>query len=72
MRRASIISLLVGVSLVAVVSWIASQTYWADTRVPVPPRGEALVNPFYAVQRFAGALGARTAWDRVLAIPPAD
>jgi hypothetical protein len=72
MRRASIISLLVGVSLVAVVSWIASQTYWADTRVPVPPRGEALVNPFYAVQRFAEALGARTAWDRVLAIPPAD
>jgi uncharacterized protein DUF4350 len=72
MRRTSIISLLVGASLVAVVSWIASHTYWADTKVPMRPRGEALVNPFYAVQRFAESLGARTAWDRTLAIPPAD
>src|SRR5438132_1418188 len=72
MRRESITSLLVGVSLVAVMSWIAGHTYWADTKVPVPPRGEALVNPFYAVQRFAEGLGARTAWDRALAIPPAD
>lgn len=72
MRRTSIISLLVGVPLVALISWVASHTYWADTKVPMPPKGEALVNPFYAVQRFAEALGARTAWDRVLAIPPAD
>jgi hypothetical protein len=36
----------------------------------MPPTGEALTNPFYAVQRFAEALGARTAWDRVLATPP--
>ena len=72
MRRESITSLLVGVSLVAVMSWIAGHTYWADTKVPVPPKGEALVNPFYAVQRFAEGLGARTAWDRALAIPPAD
>jgi hypothetical protein len=72
MSRASIISLFVGIFLVAGVSWFASRTYWAETKVPVPPRGEALVNPFYAVQRFAEALGARTAWDRVLAVPPAD
>ena len=31
----------------------------------MPPKGEALTNPFYAAQRFAEALGARTAWDRV-------
>ncbi len=29
-------------------------------------------NPFYAAQRFAEALGARTAWDRVVHGPPAD
>ena len=37
-----------------------ANTYWADTKVPMPPKGEALTNPFYAVQRFAEALGART------------
>ena len=58
--------------LVALVAWVASNTYWADTKVPMPPKGEALTNPFYAVQRFAEALGARTAWDRVLTMPPAD
>ena len=58
--------------LVALIAWIASNTYWADTKVPMPPKGEALTNPFYAAQRFAEALGARTAWDRVLVTPPAD
>ena len=72
MRRASIISLLVGVPLVLLIFWIASNTYWADMTLPMPPKGEAVINPFYAVQRFAEALGARTAWDRVLAVPPAD
>ena len=72
MKRARIISLLVGVALVALVVWVASHTYWADTAVPTLPKGEALVNPNYAVQRFAEALGARTAWDRTLAVPPAD
>src|SRR5688572_8317660 len=38
----------------------------------MPPRGEALTNPFFAVQRFAEALGARTARDHVLTIPPAE
>ena len=56
----------------ALVAWVASNTYWADIKVPMPPKGEALTNPFYAVQRFAEALGARTAWDRVLTVPPTD
>jgi len=41
-------------------TWIARHTYWDDLKVPMPPKGEALVNPFYATQRFAGTLGART------------
>ena len=71
MKRAGV-WLLVGAPLVALVVWVSSHTYWADTKVPMPPKGEALVNPFYAVQRFTEALGARTAWDRVLTIPSAD
>jgi hypothetical protein len=38
----------------------------------MPPKREALINPFYAVQRFADALGAHTAWDRMLVVPPDD
>jgi hypothetical protein len=72
MMRKSIISLLVGLPLAGLIVWVASNTYWADTHVPMPPKGEALSNPFYAVQRFAETLGARTAWDRVLNTPPAD
>jgi hypothetical protein len=54
-------------------TWIARNTYWADFKVPMPPKGEALVNPFYATQRFAERLGARTSWDRALgATPRAD
>jgi hypothetical protein len=71
MKRASI-WLLVTAPFVALIVWISSHSYWADMKVPMPPKGEALANPFYAVQRFTEALGARTTWDRVLTIPLAD
>ena len=72
MTRARVISVLVGIVLIALVAWVASNTYWGDVRVPMLPKGEALTNPFYAAQRFAEALGARTTWDRVLTTPPTD
>jgi hypothetical protein len=72
MTRARLISLLVGIPLIALIAWVANNTYWGDVKVPMPPTGEALTNPFYAVQRFAEALGARTTWDRVLATPPSS
>ncbi|PYR92683.1 MAG: hypothetical protein DMF84_12130 [Acidobacteria bacterium] len=72
MRRGSIIALLVAVPLALLIAWVASHTDWVDTKVPMPPKGEALINPFYAAQRFAEALAARTAWDRLLAVPSTD
>src|SRR5262249_61662554 len=51
---------------------IASHTYWADTKIPMPPKGEALTNPFYAAQRFAAALGARATRDGVFAVRRSD
>jgi hypothetical protein len=72
MTRAKMIAVLAGIPLVALIAWVASQTSWTDTKIPMPPKGEALTNPFYAVQRFAEALGAHTAWDRVLTTPPTD
>lgn len=69
MKRAAL-WLLGAVPLVVVSYWIASHTYWGEVQVPMPPKGEALTNPFYAAQRFTEALGARSARDRVLTVPP--
>jgi hypothetical protein len=72
MSRAGVISVLAGVVLLVLVSWVVRNTYWVDTQVRMPPKGEALTNPFYAAQRFAEALGARTEWDRAFIAAPAD
>ena len=68
MRRA-IVPVLVAVPLTAFIWWIASNSEWTEVTIPVPPKSEAARNPFYAAQRFGGALGARTTWDRVF-VPP--
>jgi hypothetical protein len=52
--------------------WIANNTHWVDVTLPTPLKGEALRNPFYAVQKFADRLGAQTSWRREMALPPAD
>jgi hypothetical protein len=59
-------------TLTGLVLWVASNTHWVDVPVLSPLKGEALVNPFYAVQRFADGLGARTAWQRRWTEPPPD
>lgn len=53
-------------ALIALVGWIAGNTTWETTAIRLPPTGEAQRNPFYAAQRFAEALGARTAWQHAL------
>jgi hypothetical protein len=71
-RRAAL-PWLAGIAVVSLlVYWVSANTEWIDAAIPLPPRGEAAVNPFYAAQRFAEALGARTAWDRQLAVPSTD
>ena len=69
MKRINPIWMLLGVALAALIYWVADNTYWADVKVPMPLKGEALRNRFYAVQRFAEALGARTVVDHVLTAP---
>jgi hypothetical protein len=54
------------------VYWVAINTEWTEVKIPLPPKGEAALNPFYTAQRFAEALGARTSWDRQLVVPPTD
>jgi hypothetical protein len=54
--------LLAGIALL--VAWIAKNTYWDETTIPMPLRNEAATNPFYAAQRFVENLGATSSWDR--------
>ena len=71
-RKGLGVTLLVMVSAAALVVWIAGRTTWEEVKLPMPPKGEALVNPHYAAQRFAEALGATTTWDRRLELPGPD
>jgi len=70
MTRSLIIKLLLLVAAGMLAVWVARNTYWDEATVPLPPRGEAARNPFYAAQRLAEELGARTSWERYLATPP--
>jgi hypothetical protein len=73
MTRTRVVVVAVGAAvLVALGVWIANNTYWAETNVPMPLKGEALTNPFYAAQRFTETLQARAAHDRIFAAPRHD
>lgn len=63
--------LLVGV-IVALIAWIARNTYWDDVTVQTPWKNEAARNPFYPAQRFVEHLGATSTWDRFQTQVPAD
>jgi hypothetical protein len=71
-RKRLAIWLLVSVSVALFAFWIGSNTSWVDVKVPMLPKGQALINPFYPTQRFAETLGAKTTWDRTLALPRPD
>jgi hypothetical protein len=50
--------------------WVALNTYWDDTLIPVPPQGEAASNPYYSVQHLATALGIRSSYVVSLSAAP--
>ena len=70
MTRSRLAGGLLILALVALVAYVGSNTYWEDIPIPTPPKGEAVTNPFYAAQKFAEALGARTRRDRSVILPP--
>jgi hypothetical protein len=69
MSRLRIAQLIILAAVIALFVWIANHTYWGEVDIPTPLKGEAARNPFYAVQKFADALGANTEVDRVLTTP---
>jgi hypothetical protein len=46
--------------LAALATWIAFHLHWETITVPTPPKGEALGNPYYALEQFAANLGIHT------------
>ena len=70
MRRYLLAALGSAVVVAAVLYVVATRTYWDDVTVPLPPKGEALTNPFYAAQRFVEALNLTASRDRMFTPPP--
>jgi hypothetical protein len=70
--RLIVISVIAIVLLYAAGTWVSNRTEWVEHSMPMPLKGEAARNPFYAAQRFADRLGATTSWDRIFTAPPAD
>src|SRR5262245_3058550 len=66
MTRQRWIALLIAGLLVALIVWVGNHTEWTEFTVSAPPKGEARHNPFYAAQRFAEALGARTSREHTV------
>ncbi|MGO9935466.1 MAG: hypothetical protein ACLPV8_27155 [Steroidobacteraceae bacterium] len=62
MTRDRITYLIILVMLAIVAIWVARNTYWDDSLVPMPPQGEAATNAYYSVQHIAAALGIRSSF----------
>ena len=69
MTRSRLTAALIVLLLIALGVFVARNTYWEDETFPLPPKGEAITNPFYVAQRFAEELGASTRRDRSLVLP---
>jgi hypothetical protein len=71
MTRDRITYLVIFALLVILGIWVARNTYWDDTLIPVPTQGEAATNPYYSVQHLTTALGIRSSFIVSLnAAPP--
>jgi len=70
--RSRILKIVIGVLVLALILWFGSHLKFEETKLPLPLKGEAARNPFYAAIRFSEALGAEAAWERVFTAPPQD
>lgn len=63
-----LIALIVIVPLVA----LATRLKFKEEKVPLPLRGEALTNPFYAAIKLSERLGAEARWEHIFNSPDTD
>ena len=69
MTRTHVVTALVILVLVLLGAFVANNTYWEDQKFPMPPKGEAITNPFYVSQEFVKELGATAHRERSLLLP---
>jgi hypothetical protein len=69
MKSGRILTAILVLSIGLVIAVIARNTYWDETSVPMPMKGEARTNSMYAAQRFAEALGATAHVQHQLDLP---
>ncbi len=71
MIRRHALNLVIGLSCSALFVWIAVNTYWVDEQVQGIPRGEAVINPYYAAEHLFRQLDAMAGDTTALeALPP--
>jgi hypothetical protein len=66
------VKIIVVVVLLAFFGWIASNMRFTEVKMPMPLKGEAARNPFYAAIKLSEQLGAEAAWERVFTAPADD
>ena len=72
MRRPWVVRIIGVVCLVLLGLWVERNTYWTETEMPMPLRGEARTNPFYVAEQFVNAVGATGMHDGAFTRPPTD
>lgn len=65
-------TIIVVIVVLGLLGWIGSNLRFKETTRPLPLRGEARTNPFYAAIQLAEELGADAAWERVFTEPRND
>jgi hypothetical protein len=53
-----------------IIAWFASHLSFKEVTVPMPLRGEAGRNPFYAAIQLSRTLGAEASWEQMFTEPP--
>ena len=58
MTRGRVMLVIVLAGFALLTAWIAQHVVWDEIKIPMPWRGEALRNPYYASQKLVEELGA--------------
>jgi hypothetical protein len=58
--------------VVGFIAWVGSHLRFTETKVPLPLKGEAISNPYYAAIKLAEQLHAKAAWERIFSMPATD
>jgi hypothetical protein len=65
-----LVGIAIGVAGVLILAWIASHLSFREVTLPLPLRGEAARNPFYAAIQLSRNLGADARWEQMFTEPP--